>query len=157
MSGELRRDPPAGPTFPASLRADFGFDPELPWRSVYLPGFRNARHEILRLFDGADADVVTGARTASIVASQALYLLNDPWIRSLAGSAARRALGGSGSDAGRLDRLFLRAFGRQPVPAERRVLEAVVAEAGPGEADRLEAWTDVAHAVFASPDFRFVD
>src|SRR5690606_36039754 len=45
-------------------------------RSVYLPMVRNDLPEMLRLFDIADPELVTGRRPVTNVPAQALYLMN---------------------------------------------------------------------------------
>ncbi len=62
-------------------------------RSVYLPLLRGLTPNSLAAFDFAEQGMVTGARDTTTVAPQALYLLNDPFVRTesqaLAGAVAR--------------------------------------------------------------------
>src|SRR5262245_62842826 len=81
-----------GPTYPATLLADYGFKATDTRRSVYLPVFRNALPEVLEAFDFADPSIVTGRRNVSTVAPQALYLLNHPLPAEQAKHAATRLL-----------------------------------------------------------------
>ena len=61
-------------------------------RSVYLPLLRGLTPRSLEAFDSAEQSMVTGSRDTTTVATQALYLLNDPFVRrqalDLAGTAA---------------------------------------------------------------------
>jgi cytochrome c553 len=50
-------------------------------RSVYLPLLRGLTPRPLEVFDFAEQGMVTGSRDATTVAMQALYLLNDPFVR----------------------------------------------------------------------------
>ena len=51
-----------------------------PYRSVYLPPVRDAMPEMIKVFDGADPDLVTGSREESNGAEQSLFLMNSPFI-----------------------------------------------------------------------------
>ncbi len=65
-------------------------------RSVYLPLLRGITPRSLEVFDFAEQGMVTGRRDATTVAPQALYLLNDPFVRrqslALAGRLLRRPI-----------------------------------------------------------------
>ena len=52
-----------------------------PYRSVYLPLVRGLTPTSLAVFDPAEQGMVSGARDTTTVAPQALYLLNDPFVR----------------------------------------------------------------------------
>src|SRR6201999_3078113 len=51
-------------------------------RSVYLMTSRLARHPYLELFDGADPNATTAHRSNSTVPTQALFLMNSPFIQA---------------------------------------------------------------------------
>jgi Protein of unknown function (DUF1553)/Protein of unknown function (DUF1549)/Planctomycete cytochrome C len=143
-----------GPTYPASLPADYGYKATDTRRSVYLPVFRNAMPESLEVFDFADPSVVTGRRNVSTVAPQALYLLNHPFPAEQARHAAGRLLGESlPDDAARLTRAYRLALGREPTAGERAVAGRFLTRGG----DSKEAWAGVFHVLFASAGFRYVD
>jgi len=153
ISGRLKLDPPAGPTYPFSMSSDYGYKGSSELRSVYVPVFRNALAEIFEVFDFADASVTTGRRNTSTVAPQALYLLNNPFVLEQARSAAKRLLGESlGDDRGRVVRAWRLALGRVPTEGETAVaLGGVAAGASPEQ-----GWASVFHALFASVEFRYV-
>ncbi|HEY1067989.1 MAG TPA: DUF1549 and DUF1553 domain-containing protein, partial [Pirellulales bacterium] len=50
-------------------------------RSVYLPLLRGITPTSLAVFDFAEQGMVTGSRDVTTVAPQALYMLNDPFVR----------------------------------------------------------------------------
>ncbi len=152
VSGKL--DPArGGPTFAATVNADYGYAHTSLRRSVYLPVFRNALPPIFDAFDFADPSVVVGARSVSTVAPQALYLLNDPFPISQAKAAAERLLMEKlPSDEARLDRLYLRCLGRTPTAGERAIAAKFLA----ATATPSEGWAGLFHAVFACADFRQV-
>ncbi|HET6576665.1 MAG TPA: DUF1553 domain-containing protein, partial [Fimbriiglobus sp.] len=154
VSGQLSPER-GGRTFPATLAADYGYKQSSTRRSVYLPVFRNALPEVFEAFDFADPSLVTGRRTVSTVAPQALYLMNHPFVAEQAGHAAARLLAeGLPDDAARVTRAYRLALGRTPTDGERRVAMKFLAARAD---DPKAAWAAVFHALFASADFRYVD
>jgi hypothetical protein len=90
-----------------------------PHRSVYLPLVRGVVPTSLEVFDFAEQGMVTGSRDATTVAPQALYQLNDPFVRKQSLAFAERLLGRSDlDDAGRIDLVYRRALGRPASPKE---------------------------------------
>ncbi len=82
-------------------------------RSVYLPLVRNLTPGALQVFDFAEQGMVTGSRDATTVATQALYLLNDSFVRKQSVALAQNLLaGGDDSDAARIDAAYRRVLGR---------------------------------------------
>jgi hypothetical protein len=151
VSGKLSAER-GGPTYPATLAADYGYKAADTRRSVYLPVFRNALPEALEAFDFADPSLVTGRRNTSTVAPQALYLLNHPFPAEQAKLAAGRLLAEKhADDAARITRAYRLALGREPTAGEREVATKFLAKAG------ADGWAAVFHALFASADFRYVD
>ncbi|MSR58294.1 MAG: DUF1549 domain-containing protein [Planctomycetaceae bacterium] len=61
-------------------------------RSVYLPLLRGITPAALEAFDFAEQGMVTGRRDQTTVAPQALYLLNDPFVRDGSLALAARLL-----------------------------------------------------------------
>src|SRR5262249_29741153 len=142
-----------GPTYPASLAADYGYQATATCRSVYLPLFRNAMPEILELFDAADPSIVTARRNNGTVAPQALYLMNHSCPMEQAKHAAARLLDEKlADDAARITRAYRLTLGREPTAGERQVAAKLL-----DSRDPKEAWALLFHALFASADFRFVN
>ncbi len=152
VSGQLSSER-GGPSFKATLSADYGFNYADTRRSVYAPAFRNALPEIFEVFDFADPSMVVGVRNVSTVAPQALFLMNHPFVREQAGAAAKRLLAEKlADDDARLLRACRLALGRAPTAGE----QAIARKVWQNTSDATEAWTDIFHALFASPDFRYV-
>src|SRR5262249_6934385 len=109
ISGQLDRTPPKG-----SLVARFGeglsqalkragpVDGRLTCRTVYLPVIRDQHLDSMALFDVADSSLVSGERSTTTVPSQALYLLNNPFVIRRAEAAANRLLKDASSDRDRI-------------------------------------------------------
>jgi cytochrome c553 len=90
-------------------------------RSIYLPLLRGLTPTSLDVFDFAQQSLVTGNRETTTVATQALYLLNDPFILEQASTLAEIVLKESGrSEAERIDELYRRLLGRAATADEQR-------------------------------------
>ena len=120
-SGQLDRTAGGG-TIKPGTSADYAYQHSGTRRSVYLPVFRNSLPELLEAFDFADPSLVVGRRNTSTVATQALFLLNDPFVREQAHEAAKRLLGEPlVGDEDRLEMAFCRSLGRRPTASEREI------------------------------------
>jgi hypothetical protein len=126
-----------------------------PWRrrAVYLPIYRGVSPpDLLEVFDFANPGMVTGRRASTTVPTQALFLLNSPFVLDRARAAARGLLGRTDlDDPGRAELLFRRVCGRPPGDVERRRALEFVRAGGP------EAWTDLVQALFSSNAFLFLE
>lgn len=155
ISGRLKLGT-QGPTYPLTRTADFGFVMEDPVRSVYVPAFRNALPELFDVFDFAPSSMVTGRRNVSTVPTQALFLLNHPFVREQAGAAAERLTALPSRDIpAHIAYAYRQTLGRTPTSRERAVASRHLSEAPLN--DRVRAWTELFHALFASADFRYLD
>jgi hypothetical protein len=171
LGGNLQLDRPGPHPFPAegswTFSAHHQFKAVYPsdHRSVYLMVQRLHPHPYLSLFNGPDASATTAVRDASTVASQALYMVNNPFVHEQARKFAGRLLAAEPDDSSRLRAAYLRAFGRPPTDAERdradgflraygRSLEA---EGLPADRVDVEAWAGLARAMLASNEFLYVD
>ena len=135
-------------------------------RSLYLPVVRNAVPDVLALFDGADPNGVTAVRNDTTVASQALFLLNHPFVREQSLHFARRLLADpKASDADRIALAHRLALGREPLASEAAEVAQFLAayqtraEAKgrkPSEA-RLGSWQSFCQTLFCRNEFLYVD
>jgi hypothetical protein len=88
-------------------------------RSLYLPLLRGVTPTSLEVFDFAEQGMVTGSRDTTTVATQALYLMNDPFVRRQSLALAERLLEQSGLGfADRIDRAYRLTIGRPASAAE---------------------------------------
>jgi len=135
-------------------------------RSVYLPLLRGLTPRALEVFDFADQGLVTGNRDTTTVATQALYLLNDPFVQQQAQALAQRLPERSDQgDAGRIFMAYRLTLGREATAKEiaraRRYLseyEAASRDAGPRTPpeSRAAAWASFCQALLASAEFRYL-
>jgi len=90
-------------------------------RSVYLPLLRGLVPTSLEVFDFAEQGMVTGRRDTTTVATQALYLMNDPFVRRQSLDLAERLLQPEAiDDAARVNLAYRWTLGR-PATAEEIV------------------------------------
>ena len=96
VSGQLdRRRPPAHPFPPIETwrwTQHNAFKEIYPsqQRSVYLMTQRLVKHPYLAIFDGPDTNTSTDVRPHSTVPTQALFLMNNPFVEAQAEAFARR-------------------------------------------------------------------
>lgn len=127
-------------------------------RSVYLPLPRSNPPEILELFDLPDAAAVQGAREATNVPSQSLFLLNSSFVASRAGLIVKnvaKEIPARGMDKfeERLSTIYQRILCRQPTVEEKQLARDFL-----GSANTLEAgWVSIVRGLFATAEFRYLD
>jgi hypothetical protein len=98
-------------------------------RSIYLPLLRDLTPTSLEVFDFAEQGMVTGNRDATTVPTQALYLLNDPFVRHQSLGLARRALGRADlDDAGRINLIYRLTLGRSATSQETELAAHYLAD-----------------------------
>jgi hypothetical protein len=136
-------------------------------RSVYLPLLRTLVPPVLEVFDFAEQGMVTGKRDTTTVAPQALYLLNDPFVRQQAMALAGRLLGRTDlDDTRRINLAYRLTLGRPATTGEIDRIkgyladyEAAAAEqkvAAKGPTPRRAAWGSFCQVMLASAEFRYV-
>ena len=176
VSGQLDREM-GGKTIPLRNR-QFVFnhtstdhtDYESRRRLVYLPVVRNHLYSFLEQFDFPDPTMPTGDRSVTVIAPQALWLMNDDLVLDAAASIAKRARAVAGDDRARVAWLYRRILARDPVAEEsERAVTFVgsVASVVEGEADEGgasgddaaagDAWTALAQALLTTNEFVFLD
>jgi hypothetical protein len=158
VSGQLDRTA-GGPAMKAGTASEIAYHFDGTRRSVYLPVFRNKLPELFEAFDFCDPNLVGGRRNVSTVSTQALFMLNNPFVAEQARHAARSALARPGRDDERLERAYRSALGREPAQREKEILRSFLRDAGESAAPdkRLAAWERVFQALFACIDFRYVN
>jgi hypothetical protein len=151
---------------PNQVKADDPVYTESRKRSVYLPVVRNAVPDVLALFDGADPNGVTAVRNDTTVPSQALFLLNHPFVREQAKHFAERLLADPRvSDRDRIVLGYRLALGRLPSSTEvddvMAFLEAYqakgVARGKQPEEARLAAWQSFCQTLLVRNEFLYLD
>jgi hypothetical protein len=130
-------------------------------RSLYLPLLRCLVPQVLEVFDFANQGFVTGRRDSSTVATQALYLLNDPFVREQSQALAARLLRQADlDDAGRIHWAYRLTLGREATAQEigraRAYLSDCEESLGGSKEPRAAAWASFCQAILGSAEFRYV-
>lgn len=170
-----------GPPVPVQSRANGVVMPGKTgkgWRrSIYGQQLRKDAPTLLEIFDLPSMNPNCLERSESIVAPQALHLLNDSGVRELAALFAQRVRAESGSDLNRQIQLaFLIALARPPSDDEREISSSLIkglssAQVSTTEAPtattsetprddesaNLRALTTLCHALMNSAEFLYVD
>jgi hypothetical protein len=165
VSGQLNRDlggPPVKPALPPETTVGRDKDgiprpekdgPDQWRRTVYLFTKRSRLTPVLTTFDAPAATESCARRTVSTVPTQALALLNDPFVRTQATFFAKRCLAeAEPTPAARVRQAYLLALSREPT--EREAADAAEFLGGPSHEDSL---TDLCHVLFTSNEFAYVD
>ncbi|HEX4073380.1 MAG TPA: DUF1553 domain-containing protein, partial [Planctomycetaceae bacterium] len=156
---------PAVQTWGFSQHAPFSAVYETNRRSVYLMTQRLRRHPFLALFDGPDTNVSTAHRDATTVPTQALFLMNDPFVHDESARFAERLVARSANENQRIEAAFEQAFARPPDAEEREQSAQFLAtyrrELAPSESAAegivKMSWAAFARTLFARNEFLFID
>jgi hypothetical protein len=126
-------------------------DLNTPRRSLYVMTIRSDRANYRSLFDAADASAIVEKRIDSIVAPQALFLMNHPFVLERAKQlSARVATEGGGDDAAKLAWLYRTLFARDPDAKEIEIGKSLVGPTGVG-------WDAYCHVLLCANEFMYVD
>ncbi|WP_152050402.1 DUF1553 domain-containing protein [Tautonia marina] len=144
----------SGPSFPETLAADYGFKSKRTRRSVYEPVFRNALPEVFEAFDFADPSLVVGRRNTSTVATQALFLMNHPFVIQQAQETAARLLEMDFNAVDdRISYAYQLILGRSPTEEELSIASRFVNDPTHPEEG---SWSLLVQSIFATIDFRSI-
>ena len=128
-------------------------------RSVYLPMRRSNLPSLFSLYDFVDATTPTGKRDSSMVATQALFLMNSTFVQRNADALAKAVISKESNDRQRLDAAYLTVLARPASPAEADLAFSYMGKwkqrAGAGF-DAQKAWQSVCRVLMASNEFVFV-
>ncbi|WP_437193767.1 PSD1 and planctomycete cytochrome C domain-containing protein [Planctomicrobium sp. SH527] len=123
-------------------------------RTLYLRTIRSDRTTYQLLFDGADPTSIVEQRIDSIVAPQALWLLNDPFVLKQASELSKRfSAVDSSSIVQKLERFYLQLYGRTPTEGEMEAISNYITRNGDSQA----SWTKICHSLICSNEFMFID
>jgi hypothetical protein len=129
----------------------------VPRRTLYLMSVRtgpgSSASDFGRLFNRADPGSIVARRDESVVAPQALFFLNDPFVidlgRALAARLAREEPGGGEP---RIRRLYALALARPPSAAEMDLGRQLLAPDGD-----IDPWERYCQIILSSNEFLYID
>jgi hypothetical protein len=147
-----------------SKRGQIDYDRNI--RAVYIPVIRSSMYEVFQAFDLPDPAVPNGDRDSTVVAPQALFMMNGSVVLKharimAAGLLVRDDL----DDAGRIRAAYERALGRPAAAKEidraltfiasvNRAVESRMTD--PSERD-VFAWQSFCKALLSSNEFMYLD
>jgi uncharacterized protein DUF1553 len=145
-------------------------NPESTRRSVYLAVFRGALSDLFQVFDFPDPYALAGKRYVTTAPTQALFLMNSPFILRAADLWAEKLSPISqnlepSSESELIDQIYLAAYARPPSGAERqraqtflRNYSASLVQIEPDAAARKsKALRGFCQAILESTEFRFLN
>ncbi len=134
-------------------------------RSVYMPVVRDFVPDVLEVFDFAEPSLVVASRDVTNVPSQALFMMNDEFVRAQATAMAKRLLASPMDYSNRLNTAYQLALARTPTDAERKRADAyllnearalIPIKGGNKDEAALLSWSTFCQALFACAEFRYV-
>ncbi len=135
-------------------------------RAVYLPIIRNHLYDLFEQFDFPDPAVPTGNRNATVIAPQALLMMNSDLVQQAASKLATHLLEDTRMpDAKRVERVYLQAYGRPPSGREleraRRFLDqfedTISVQKPRPDNCRAQAWTALCQTLLAANEFIYLN
>jgi len=130
-------------------------------RSVYITVRRNFLSPLMTAYDTPAPFTTVGARNSSNVPAQALILMNDPFVAEQAQLWAKGVLADTHlSTRDRIQNMYVVAFSREPTVTEASDALAFLdrqAAAYGCSTDDERVWSDLAHVLFNSKEFVFVN
>ncbi len=135
-------------------------------RSVYLPIVRSALYEVLQAFDFADPSVLSGDRTHTTVAPQALFMMNSDFIMQHTKDFANEIIHEAHLDEpAKVNRIYERIFSRPATVMEKKqainYINQYRLDLKPlkisEEEKKRRTWQSLCRVLIASNEFLFVN
>ena len=156
VSGNLNMDPPSAPLVvksqdpsPADLLKNRQSYENYQYRSVYLPVVRSHLYDLLTLLGFPNATTTVGQRSQTTVPTQALLMMNNPFLISQAQSLALRI------GEGKVRELYLTLFARIPSPEEMQSINHFFEKHAKISGNK-KAWESLCHTLLISNEFLHV-
>lgn len=134
-------------------------------RTIYLPQKRKGPFDALDFlgaFDLPDPNHETGRRNTTTVPTQALYLLNSPFVQQCAKAVADRVMQQSSPPRERVIHAYRDILGRKPTDSEAddalafvSELQSTVAEGSTTPIGESPAWSRLSQSLLISNEFLF--
>jgi cytochrome c553/predicted DNA-binding ribbon-helix-helix protein len=128
-------------------------------RSIYLSVRRNFLNPLLLAFDTPIPFSTVGKRQVSNVPAQALILLNDPFVQLQAEMWAKKLCAAEADTTKRLVLTYRQAFGREPNHDEVIACQDFLLQQAQrhNTKDDWKVWKDLAHTLFNTKEFIYLD
>ena len=126
-------------------------------RSVYLPVLRSALYDVLATFDFASPSTANGRRGTTMVAPQALFMMNSDLVADASRQFAARLLeGAAASDAERIRLAYEVAYARPADDRETAEWTAFLDRYEEAAGDRAAAWEGLCRIVLSSNEYLYI-
>jgi hypothetical protein len=134
-------------------------DYDKPVRAVYIPVVRSSMYAMFTAFDLPDPAVSNGDRDSSVVAPQALFMMNGSVMLQHSKIMAEGLLGRSDlDDAGRVREAYERALSRPATGlAVDQALSFVAKMEAAWKGDRVRAWQSFCKSLLGSNEFIYIN
>jgi hypothetical protein len=127
---------------------------ESPRRALYLPIIRNHLYDMLEQYDYPDPTMPTGSRNSTVIAPQALIMMNGPVVMESSRRLAAK-LTSLSSDEQRVQQAYAIVFSRPPQQHEVADALAMVREFRASEPPE-RAWALFCQALYAANEFIYL-
>ena len=150
----------------ANTRARGGIDYDRNLRAVYLPVVRSSLYDVFRAFDFADPSTANGDRGSTVVAPQALFMMNGSLLLERTRMMADKLLARDELDASaRVHYAYERLLTRPPDSAEidqaltfiTRAEKAWLPHSEDSHETRARAWQSFLKALISSNEFLYLN
>lgn len=123
-----------------------------PRRALYLPIIRNNLYDLLEQFDFPDPTMPTGSRNSTVVAPQALIMLNSPLSTQASDKLAGKLLAEEATDAARVQKAYTLLYARPATTHEEGRALAFLKKIP----DPNKGWALLSQTLMASNEFMYL-
>ena len=126
------------------------------------PIIRSALYDLFSVFDYPDPGMLTGQRSSTTVAPQALFLMNSPFMANRSESLLKRLKAQAAGDGPMLQAAYRSVFGREASAEEVGAAiafldnEEKTQQAADGRIARDAAWSRLCQVLLASNEFLYL-
>lgn len=147
-----------------SKRGDVDYEKNI--RAVYIPVVRSSMYEVFTAFDLPDPSMPNGDRDSTVVAPQALFMMNGVVVLRHSRQFAESLLANTAlDDAARIREAYERALSRPPTPREidqaltfvSQMDKAYAAKGKNDQERRTLAWQSFCKALMGSNEFIYLN
>ena len=128
-----------------------------PRRALYLPVVRNNVYDLFEQFDFPDPAVPNGNRNATVVAPQALLMLNSDLVGKAAEKFAASLLASASDDVRRIEFAYQKAYARPPTAKELARAKKFLTDFKPDSAASPSAWAIFCQSLLAANEFIYLN
>ena len=127
---------------------------ESPRRALYLPIIRNHLYDMLEQFDYPDPTMPTGSRNSTVIAPQALIMMNAPVVMEC-GTRLAAKLAPLPDDSQRMEQAYTLIYSRPPTEHEKADALALLHDFSTTEKPE-RAWALLCQTLFAANEFIYL-